>query len=104
MGILRSFDQYANIVLEETIERIYVGELYGDIPLGVFIIRGENLVLLGEIDETRETKLQLKKVSARDITEAFKTEQQIREEQNKLKRKILLDRGLSGDNGMDDFN
>ena len=36
-----------------TIERIYVGRKYGDIPRGVFIVRGENVVLLGEIDEKR---------------------------------------------------
>ncbi|RUS18577.1 hypothetical protein BC937DRAFT_88606 [Endogone sp. FLAS-F59071] len=49
IGILRSFDQFANLVLQDTIERIYVGDCYGDIPRGIFIIRGENVVLLGEI-------------------------------------------------------
>lgn len=79
IGILRSFDQFgmskvhvctsgkeaskangymgmvweklslANLVLQDTIERIYVGNCYGDIPRGIFLIRGENVVLLGEI-------------------------------------------------------
>lgn len=49
IGILRSVDQFANLVLHRTIERIHVGNEYGDIPRGVFIIRGENVVLLGEI-------------------------------------------------------
>jgi U6 snRNA-associated Sm-like protein LSm1 len=31
------------------VERIIVGDKYGDIPRGVFVIRGENVVLLGEI-------------------------------------------------------
>ena len=39
----------ANLVLQDTIERIHVGEEYGDIPRGIFVIRGENVVLLGEI-------------------------------------------------------
>ncbi len=39
----------ANLVLEETTERIHVGKQYGDIPRGIFIVRGENIVLLGEI-------------------------------------------------------
>jgi U6 snRNA-associated Sm-like protein LSm1 len=39
----------ANLVLQDTIERIYVGNCYGDIPRGIFLIRGENVVLLGEI-------------------------------------------------------
>lgn len=36
-------------MLQDTIERIYVGQCYGDIPRGIFLIRGENVVLLGEI-------------------------------------------------------
>lgn len=39
----------ANLVLHRTIERIHVGKKYGDIPRGVFIVRGENVVLLGEV-------------------------------------------------------
>ena len=39
----------ANLLLQDTIERIHVGNEYGDIPRGIFIVRGENLVLLGEI-------------------------------------------------------
>jgi U6 snRNA-associated Sm-like protein LSm1 len=39
----------ANLVLQDTIERIYVGNCFGDIPRGIFLIRGENVVLLGEI-------------------------------------------------------
>jgi hypothetical protein len=39
----------ANIVLEDAIERIFVGNKFGDIPLGVFLVRGENVVLLGEV-------------------------------------------------------
>lgn len=49
IGFLRSVDQFANLVLHQTIERIHVGKEYGDIPRGVFIVRGENVVLLGEI-------------------------------------------------------
>lgn len=39
----------ANLVLHRTIERIHVGKKYGDIPRGIFIVRGENVVLLGEV-------------------------------------------------------
>ena len=39
----------ANFMLEDTYERHVVGNKYGDIPLGLYIIRGENVVLLGEI-------------------------------------------------------
>lgn len=49
IGYLRSVDQYANLLLQQTIERIHVGKKFGDIPRGVFLVRGENVVLLGEI-------------------------------------------------------
>lgn len=46
LGTLRSFDQFANIVLEGAVERIIVGSSYSDIPLGLYIVRGENVVLM----------------------------------------------------------
>lgn len=49
IGYLRSVDQYANLLLQQTVERIHVGNKFGDIPRGVFLVRGENVVLLGEI-------------------------------------------------------
>ncbi len=39
----------ANIVLEGTEERIFVGNKFCSKPLGVFLIRGENVELLAEI-------------------------------------------------------
>ena len=37
----------ANIALEDTVERIFVGKSYCDQSLGLFIIRGDNIVLVG---------------------------------------------------------
>ncbi|KAL8522620.1 hypothetical protein ACS0TY_012674 [Phlomoides rotata] len=54
LGILRSFDQFANAVIESGCERIIVGDLYCDIPLGLYVIRGENVVLLGELDPLKK--------------------------------------------------
>jgi U6 snRNA-associated Sm-like protein LSm1 len=82
IGVLRSWDQFgmsffpspsppvsaqltttpANLVLQSTVERIFVPPppssspdkslpgLYADVPKGVFLVRGENVLLLGEID------------------------------------------------------
>lgn len=49
-GILRSYDQFGNMVLDDTIERLYVDLEFAEEPLGVFLVRGENVVLVGEID------------------------------------------------------
>ncbi|KAG0646242.1 U6 snRNA-associated Sm LSm1 [Hyphodiscus hymeniophilus] len=68
IGVLRSWDQFANLVLQSTIERVFVPPsiasspsstptqpgLYADIPRGVFLVRGENVLLLGEIDLDRD--------------------------------------------------
>lgn len=67
-GVLRSYDQFgegficirrlfliqqiipqANLVLEDTYERIYHGTDFAERWIGVFVVRGENVVLLGEI-------------------------------------------------------
>ncbi|KAL9136902.1 MAG: hypothetical protein Q9175_001882 [Cornicularia normoerica] len=50
IGVLRSWDQFANLVLQDTIERIFVQEVYADVIRGIFLVRGENVLLLGEID------------------------------------------------------
>jgi U6 snRNA-associated Sm-like protein LSm1 len=61
IGVLRSWDQFANLVLQSTTERIFVSApddagpdaprgLYADISHGIFLVRGENVLLLGEID------------------------------------------------------
>ena len=39
----------ANLVLEDTVERIYQGNAFAESWRGLYLIRGENVVLLGEI-------------------------------------------------------
>ncbi|KAF8533190.1 hypothetical protein BDD12DRAFT_866532 [Trichophaea hybrida] len=67
IGVLRAWDQYANLVLQSTIERIYTGKMYCDIPRGVYIVRGENVLLLGEIDLDREDDVPLQPGSVQDV-------------------------------------
>ncbi|KAH3758730.1 LSM1 protein [Pelomyxa schiedti] len=55
-GILRSFDQYGNIVLESAYERIYVGGKYGEKKVGLYLVRGENIVLMGTVNKANEQK------------------------------------------------
>ena len=48
-----------------------MGKCYGDIPRGVFVVRGENVVLLGEIDveKTEPKDIGLTEVSLEEILE-----------------------------------
>lgn len=60
IGVLRSWDQFANLVLQSTTERIFAPKpgcdvdapegYFADIEHGIFLVRGENVLLLGEID------------------------------------------------------
>jgi len=72
VGLMRSFDQFSNFVLEETAERWYVGDMYGDVRLGLYVLRGENVVMLGELGSEEEEEATLlakglRRVSAEDI-------------------------------------
>jgi len=49
IGVLRSWDQFGNLVLQDTVERIFAREWYADVPRGLFLVRGENVSILGEI-------------------------------------------------------
>lgn len=115
IGYLRCVDQFANLVLHKTIERIHVGTEYGDIPRGIFIIRGENVVLLGEIvskcvplfsvlkikknlfvqDREKEKSLPLKEICVDDILDSQRRTQEQRQEKHRLIAKALKERGLN---------
>lgn len=49
IGQLITFDQYSNIVLNQCRERRILGNKYAEEDLGLFIIRGENIVMIGGI-------------------------------------------------------
>merc|ERR1719240_203953 len=53
VGYLRSYDQYANLLLEHAGERHVLREekLYADVYLGSMLIRGENVALIGEVSQ-----------------------------------------------------
>ncbi|EJT48139.1 RNA cap binding protein [Trichosporon asahii var. asahii CBS 2479] len=62
IGVLRSYDQFANFLLESTVERLYNGFEFADIDIGVLLIRGENVVALGEIDLIAEDEIPLRQI------------------------------------------
>ncbi|KAL5696434.1 hypothetical protein ACP6JD_004297 [Aspergillus fumigatus] len=66
----------ANLVLQDTIERLYAGNLYADIPRGIFLVRGENVLLLGEIDLDKEDDIppHLQKAPFQEVFELKKKE------------------------------
>ncbi len=55
-GTLRGCDQVTNIVLEDCHERIY-GDGVEQVLLGLFIVRGDNVAVIGDIDVAKEDKI-----------------------------------------------
>lgn len=68
-GWLRSFDQYANLTLDNTVERLSLDNMFANVPIGIFVIRGENVMLLGEVDEAKDLDVtaSLKAVPEREM-------------------------------------
>lgn len=48
-GILRSYDQYGNLILNDCYERYYLDLEYAEEHRGLYLVRGENVVLLGDL-------------------------------------------------------
>jgi U6 snRNA-associated Sm-like protein LSm1 len=68
VGRLRSFDQFMNLILEDSCERVLLPGRFCDVPLGLYIVRGDTIVLLGEIDEeTEQEKMGLQKLTAEEM-------------------------------------
>ena len=52
VGVLKGFDQRTNVILEDCHERIYsLTEGVTTVPLGLYLIKGDNIALVGQLDE-----------------------------------------------------
>eukprot|EP00547_Thalassionema_nitzschioides_P014290 CAMPEP_0194235660 /NCGR_PEP_ID=MMETSP0158-20130606/3093_1 /TAXON_ID=33649 /ORGANISM="Thalassionema nitzschioides, Strain L26-B" /LENGTH=151 /DNA_ID=CAMNT_0038969185 /DNA_START=7 /DNA_END=462 /DNA_ORIENTATION=- len=65
VGKLRSFDQFSNMVMEDASERHMCCKdgvsYYCDVPLGLYVVRGDSMVLLGQVGDILNTD-RIKKV------------------------------------------
>lgn len=65
IGNLSCFDQKMNIILTECTERIYSQSSEVEIEnLGSYFIRGDNIAIIGEIDENLEANIDYSKIKA----------------------------------------
>lgn len=102
---MRTFDQFANLVLQDTFERIYLQEegeapaRFGEVYRGVFMVRGENVVMMGELDIDREDDHleKLQQISFEQAEHELKMKHQTRIKEEKVKTKNLLQTGLIND-------
>ncbi|KAI0418682.1 hypothetical protein F5X98DRAFT_336988 [Xylaria grammica] len=110
IGILRSWDQFANLVLQSTIERVFATiitpqdprtkGLYADKSHGIFLVRGENVLLLGEIDLDKDDDPPAGYEKAEfGLVEKLASEQKAAEKARATKRlKKLATLGFEGEN------
>jgi len=94
IGVLRSVDQFANLILHQAVERIHVGSNYGDIPRGVFLVRGDSVVMTGEIDKEKEAKSPLKSVPVDTILAAQREEQEEKRIRDARRNQAFKERGI----------
>lgn len=97
----------ANLVLQSTVERTFVPPgpnnprgLYADIPRGIFLVRGENVMLLGEIDLDKddEAPAGYDLADAELVTSLAKQKHQAEKAKEKSKVKKLSTLGFEGEN------
>ena len=68
VGTLKGFDQTINIILEDTHERVFSPSAgVEQVVLGLHILRGDNIAVIGEVDEDVDKRWDLSQVRAEPI-------------------------------------
>lgn len=68
VGVLKGFDQTTNVILEECHERVFsMAAGVEQIVLGLYIVRGDNIAVVGEIDEDADAELALDEIMAEPL-------------------------------------
>ena len=63
IGTLKGFDQTINIILDDTHERVYSSATgVEQVVLGLHIVRGDNIAVIGELDEEVDQRLDLSNI------------------------------------------
>ncbi|KZF20025.1 Sm-like ribonucleo protein [Xylona heveae TC161] len=99
IGVLRSWDQFANLVLQDTVERIFADKYYADVPRGIYIVRGENVLLLGEIDLDKDDYIPepFQEAPVAQVFALQKKEQEKRQKSHKFRKAKLAELGFEGE-------
>mmetsp|Transcript_28388 Transcript_28388/g.70290 ORF Transcript_28388/g.70290 Transcript_28388/m.70290 type:complete len:100 (+) Transcript_28388:24-323(+) len=65
VGTLKGLDQKLNVILEECHERIFSKEAgVEQVTLGLYIVRGDNIAIVGELDEETDGTTEWVKIKA----------------------------------------
>lgn len=65
VGILRGYDQATNLIVDESFERIYREDAGTEtIVLGLYVVRGDSIAVIGELDEEADAAIDFSKIRA----------------------------------------
>ncbi|EMD35620.1 hypothetical protein CERSUDRAFT_116344 [Gelatoporia subvermispora B] len=68
VGVMAGFDQKSNVVLSDSKERVYsMDEGVEEIPLGLYLVKGDQIVLIGELDDAVDQSVDLSTVRAEPL-------------------------------------
>lgn len=86
-------------MLQDTVERLFVQKFYADIDRGLFLVRGENVLLLGEIDLDKDEYVPapFELAPVEKVFALKKAEDQERSKAEKKKHKKLAAFGFEGE-------
>lgn len=62
VGTLKGFDQTVNLILDDSHERVYSSTGVEQVTLGLYIVRGDNVALIGEVDEEVDKKIDFSEI------------------------------------------
>ncbi|KAI0052162.1 Sm-like ribonucleoprotein [Auriscalpium vulgare] len=68
VGVLAGYDQKSNVVLSDSKERVYsLDEGVEEVPLGLYLVKGDMIILIGEIDEDIDRSTDLATIRAEQL-------------------------------------
>ena len=68
VGMMAGYDQLQNLILKDASERVYSPDADPEtVPLGLYVIRGDNVAIISDRDEDREASVNLDKARAEPI-------------------------------------
>eukprot|EP00899_Mesostigma_viride_P005739 jgi/Mesvir1/15166/Mv04847-RA.1 len=68
VGILKGYDQAINLILDECHERVYSTKVgVEQLLLGLYIVRGDNIAVVGEFDPELDSNLDLDQIRAQPL-------------------------------------
>mmetsp|Transcript_11783 Transcript_11783/g.29048 ORF Transcript_11783/g.29048 Transcript_11783/m.29048 type:complete len:97 (+) Transcript_11783:205-495(+) len=68
VGVLKGYDQCINIILEDCHERVFSPDAgVEQHVLGLYIVRGDNVSIIGEVDEDEDIGIDYSKVKGEPL-------------------------------------